>query len=234
MEVDATIIRIQEETPTVKSFLFDLGGAGFSFLPGQWVDFYIDTGNSIVVGGFSITSSPLQKGTIELAIKKLSQGRASTYLHERASVGDSFIIQGGFGDFYYEQGMGGPLVLIAGGIGITPLMSMLRYVDEARLEVDVTLFYSTRTPSELVFYNQLQALAAHNPRIRCVFTVTRPRGEPWDGPIGRIDLAPLREYAPSHDSLYYLCGPPPMLDDLSLLLADLGIEPSRIKIERWW
>ncbi|MBI4298186.1 MAG: hypothetical protein HY666_00285 [Chloroflexi bacterium] len=234
MDVKATITRIQEETPTVKSFLFDLGGADFFFLPGQWLDIHIDTGSSVEVEGFSIVSSPLQRGSIELAIKKLAHGRASTYLHEQAQVGDSFIIQGGFGDFYYHRDMKGPLVLIAGGIGITPLISILRYVDEAGLDVKVTLLYSARTPSEIVFYDQLQALEARNSRIRCFLTVTRPQGEPWAGQVGRIDRLFLQEHVSSQDSLYYLCGPSPMLDDLSALLTSLGAQPSHIKAERWW
>ena len=235
MEVDATITKIRQETPTVKSFLLDLGGDPFHFLPGQWVDFYIDLGHKLEVGGFSIISSPLQKETIELAVKKQAYGAPSVYLHEQAKVGDTFIINGGFGDFYYDydRDTGNPLVLIAGGIGITPLISILRYVDEAHPEVEVTLIYSSTTPSELVFLRELKAISARNPRIRCVFTTTQPQEELWEGHVGRIDLALLKEHLPEKDALFYLCGPPAMLDDVSVLLADLGVDPSRVRMEKW-
>lgn len=234
MDVDATILRIQQETPTVKSFLFDLGGVDLPFLPGQWLDLYVETGSSTAVGGFSITSPPLQRGTIELAVKKLPHGAAATYLHQRAKVGESFLIRGGSGNFHYDQNWDGPSVFIAGGIGITPLMSILRYVDQAGLNVDVLLLYCARTAAELVFYDELQGLAARNPRVRCVFTVTRPDQKKWDGRVGRIDEALLREQIPEMNSLFYLCGPPPMQDGLSSVLAGLGVAPSSIKVERWW
>ena len=234
VEIEATLIRIQQETPSVKSFLFDLGGADLVFKPGQWVDLYVDTGQSVEVGGYSITSTPLQRGIFELAVKKLPQGTAAIYLHEHAKVGDSFVVHGGFGGFHYDPEWSGPLVLIAGGIGITPIMSILRYVDEARLDMDVLLIYSARSPSELVFYREIKALVARNHRIRCVFTVTRPQGEAWDGQTGRIGLALLRDHLPAEESLYYLCGPPPLQDGVLALLAGLGVSPSRIKVERWW
>ncbi len=234
MKVRATITRIRQETPWVKSYLLDLGGADFSFLPGQWVDFYIETGSSTQIGGFSITSSPLQKGTIELAVKKIPSGAPSVYLHEQAKEGDTFMIEGGSGEFYYQRHMGSRLVLIAGGIGITPLMSIMRYVDEAHPSVEIALLYSAKAPSEMLFYQELKDMAARNPRIRCVFTVTQPHGEPWEGSTGRIDEAMLKERMPREEALYYVCGPIPMLDDVLDALTGLGVAPSRIRTERWW
>ncbi len=234
MKIRATIARIVQETPSVKTFLLDLGGADFSFLPGQWIDFYIDTGGSMQVGGFSITSSPVQRGSIEIAVKKISFGVPSVYLHERAREGDSFVIEGGSGDFYYERDMGSRLVLIAGGIGITPLMSILRYVDEAHPDVEATLLYSSKAPSEMLFFQALREMADRNPRIRCVFTVTQPHSEPWQGRGGRIDRAMLKECMPGEEALFYLCGPNLMLEDISDALAGLGVDPTRIRTEQWW
>lgn len=234
MQVEATIIRIRQETPTVKSFLFDLGGAAFAFLPGQWVDLYIETPISQIVGGFSITSSPVQRETIEVAVKKISHALPSVHMHERAKVGDTFFIDGGMGDFYYQRDMGSTLVLIAGGIGITPLISILRYVDQAHPDVEATLIYSARTPSELAFFQELEAIALRNPRVRCIFTITRPGSEPWDGRVGRIDLGLLQEYAPGNDALFFICGPTGMMDEVQSALARMGVSSPRTKMERWW
>ncbi|MSQ41157.1 MAG: oxidoreductase [Dehalococcoidia bacterium] len=236
MGVDVTLTRIRQETPTVKSFLFDLGGEPFTFKPGQWVDFYIDLGYKMEVGGFSVISSPLQRGAIELAVKRQSHGVPSLYLHDKAKVGDSFIVDGGFGPFYYDDEMekGAPVVLIAGGVGITPMMSILRYVDEAHPEVEATLLYSASTPSELAFRPELEAMAARNPQVQCIFTVTHPEGEPWEGRVGRIALALLKAHLPQQKAWYFICGPPAMLDDTPPLLEQLGVEPSRIRMERWW
>ena len=234
LDFDGTIVRIEQQSPTVKSFLFDLGGAQMTFLPGQWVDLYIDTGLSAEVGGYSIISSPLQPGVIEMAVKKLPLSRAATYLHDRAKEGDSFIIRGGFGEFYFDQSRIGPFALVAGGIGITPFMSMLRYIDEAGLDVRVTLIYSAREASELLFREELEQLAARNAGISSVFTVTGPGSQDWDGRCGRITPALIQEQGLPPDSLYYLCGPPGFEAEVSALLGNLGVSPGHIKVERWW
>ena len=236
MKTVARMTQIRQETPTTKSFLLELGEADLSFTPGQWVDLYINdplVWPEVVVGGFSITSSPLQKGSIELAVKKIREGRASVYLHERARVGDLITIDGGYGDFYYQEGMSDSLVLIAGGIGITPLMSMIRYVDGAGLDVNIALFYSSRTPSELLFLEELKAISSRNGRISCQFNVTRPGREPWDGQVGRIDHQMLEEKGLDRRSLYYVCGPQGFARDIAAILTGLGVEPSRVKSEEW-
>ena len=234
MEGVTTITSIEQISPTVKVFGFDLGGVDLEFLPGQWVDLYVDTGMSVQVGGYSIISTPLQQGTIELAIKRLAHGRAAAYLHDRSKVGDEVELRGGCGGFHFETDWHGPLVLIAGGIGITPLISMLRYVDQSHLENPVEMIYSASQPSELLFRDEIQAIAGRNPGIHCAFTVSRTQEEDWQGRVGRIDLELLRAHAPTQDSLYYLCGPPSFQDNLSTLVSNLGADASMIRAERWW
>lgn len=232
------ITRIRQETPTVKSFRLSLPAPTFSFWPGQWVDLYIPAeGPDGIVGGFSMTSAPLHRDYIELAIKRIPEGRASVYLHDCARVGDKVIIDGGYGDFYYREDMGRRLVLIAGGIGITPLMSMVRFVDEAQLDVDLTLVYSAKQPSEFVFFEELKAIAARHAHIRCHFTVTAPERAPWSGDIGRIDrgrLASLLSAADATaDALYFVCGPRGFAEDMEVILGELGADRSRIRYEVW-
>ena len=234
MGLEARLVRIRQETPTVKSFLFDLQGAEMAFKPGQWVDLYVDTGPSVEVGGYSITSTPLQRGSFELAIKKLPWGAPTIYLHERAREGEMFTVQGGSGNFVLDPEWPGPIVFIAGGIGITPIISMLRYLDQTDDRRETLLLYSASIPEELVFHHEIEEMTGRNPRCRAIFTVTRPHDEPWNGQTGRIDRDLLLEQRPEAESLYYLCGPPPLQDDLSSVLEDLGIPPSNIRTERWW
>ena len=234
LELDATLVRIRQETPTVKSFLFDLGGAEMDFKPGQWVDLYVDIGPSVEVGGYSITSTPLQRGSFELAVKKLPRGAPAIYLHDQAKVGELFTVRGGSGNFCLDPNWPGPLVFVAGGIGVTPIISMLRYLDQTGMDRDVRLLYSAGSPAELAFRQEIEEISGRNPRFQAVFTVTRPHHGPWDGRIGRIDRDLLSEQRPAGDSVYYLCGPPPLQDDLSSTLTGLGIPASHIKSERWW
>ena len=233
MKIPGSIVDIRQETPTTKSFELDLGGHDFSFYAGQWVDCYAEVDGRPEVAGFSMTSSPLTKGTIRLAVKLVGENPVTHFLHKGAEVGTVVQVEGGQGDFYYRGEMGDSLVLIGGGIGITPLMSIVRYIDEAEPDVIAALVYSARTPSELAFREELQEAAQSNENIRCLFTVTRPGNEPWDGHVGRVDEAMLREAGVNAGSLCYVSGPPPMIRVVVSMLKDLGVPDRQIRYE-WW
>ena len=233
MKIPVRIAAIRQETPSIKSFRLDMGCQDFSFLPGQWVDCYADIDGRLDVAGYSMTSSPLHTETIDLAVKLEGENPVTHFFHEHARVGDPLYVDGGQGEFYYRREMGDSLVLIGGGIGLTPLMSIIRCVDEAEPDVRATLVYSASTPSELLFRSQLERIAAHNSRIRHLFTVTRPGVEPWDGRTGRIDAGMLTQAGIDPRTLCYVCGPPPMIEQMAGLLDGLGVPASRIKYEGW-
>ena len=232
MEFNATITAIRQETPSVKSFILTMD-EDFIFEPGQYVDLLIDTPDDSVISGFSITSSPLEKRILSIGVKWIPSAKAAIYLHENAEVGDTFNAVGPGGEFYYRTDMGKSLVLVAGGIGITPFMSVVKYVQEAKLDVDITLLYSAKTPSELAFLEDLKAISAQNPNLKCLFTVTQPHDEKWDGPVGRIDAEMLREHAARSESIFFVCGPGEMPKQISETLRELGVDDSRINTEQW-
>ena len=146
MRIPATITRIAQQTPSIKSFDLDLGGRELGFKPGQWVDFFVTLEGAEAIGGYSITSSPSLQDSIGLAIK-LDEGDhpVTNWLHKSARVGDTVEISLG-GDFYYTADMDGPIVLIAGGIGLTPLMGIVRAIDEDDRSTPTTLT-RVHTPS---------------------------------------------------------------------------------------
>jgi len=158
MKIPVRIRSIRQETPTVKSYTLDLEGQKFSFHPGQWVDCYVDVDGERGVAGYTLTSSPTTEGMIELTVKRSEEREVTRFMHEEAETGDVIYVDGGQGDFYYLREMGDSVTLIAGGIGITPLMSMLRYVDEGTSDVRAKLFYSVKAPSEIIFRKQGGAL----------------------------------------------------------------------------
>jgi len=186
------------------------------------------------VAGYTITSSPTAGGTIEIAVRYSEDNPVTRFLHEAADVGDLLQVDGGQGDFYYRREMGDSLVLVAGGIGITPLMSILRYVDAAEPDVSATLFYSAKSPSELVFRDELEEMTVRKGNIRCILTVTGSTDEPWDGHVVRIDSVLITGSKVDLDALFFICGPPPMGPDMAEMLEGLGIPASRIKYEQWW
>jgi ferredoxin-NADP reductase len=234
MELTARIARIRQETPTVKSFLFDLDQEEFTFFPGQWIDLYIERlGEEPLIGGYTMVSSPTQRGVMELAIKREGGGQAAIYMHERARVGDSFFISGPGGQFYFKDGMAESLVLIAGGIGINPLMCIVRYIAAKGLAIPTILFYSARTSSDLLFHQDLRALEAESAWLRCRYTVTRPDQEPWAGRTGRINAEMLREAPPREKTLYYICGPRGMPSEIDSLLKAMGVQAGTVQMEEW-
>ena len=234
MRIPATITHITRQTPTIKSFDLDLGGRELGFKPGQWVDFFVTLDGAEAVGGYSITSSPSVQDSIGLAIK-LDEGDhpVTNWLHREAQVGDSVEISLG-GDFFYTPDMDGPIVLIAGGIGLTPLMSIVRAIDESDHSTPTTLIYSVSTPSEILFCQELEDIARRNPAFRPVFTITRPEAQQWNGHTGRIDDELIRSERISPDSLFFICGPPDMIRDMIGMLVRLGVPGSRIEYEQWW
>ena len=233
MKMPARIASFHQETPTVKSLSLDLGGRILGFRAGQWVDLFVRIDGAEAIAGYSITSSPADQGRIDLAVKLLGDNPVTHYLHKEARVGDQVEVQLG-GEFYYTAEMADSLVLIAGGIGLTPLMSIMRYVDESAADAEAVLIYSAGTPSELLFKDRLDGMVSRNPRIRCGYTVTRPGDESWDGSTGRIDAALLKRARVDLAALYYVCGPPPMIRSMLKLLQNMDVPSWRIHFEQWW
>jgi ferredoxin-NADP reductase len=211
-----------------------LGGRCLGFKAGQWVDFFVIIDGAEAIADFSITSSPADQGRIDLAVKLVGDNAATHYLHDSARVGDQIEVRLG-GEFYYTSEMADSIVLIAGGIGLTPLMSIMRYVDDSTSDVKAVLVYSAEAPSELLFKEELDDMAALNPRIRCLYTVTRAGNEPWRGSTSRIDAKLLVGRADVDPAaLYYVCGPPPMIQSMLTLLRNMDVPSSRIHYEQWW
>ena len=209
----------------------------FEFYPGQFLVLsfeFFDTAKGRLRRknrAFSISSSPTEKSHLEITVKKT--GLVSTYMHESIKEGDLLSIKNRSGEFNFREGLADDLVLIAGGTGIAPLMSMIRYIPARKLPVKMTLLYSNKTPADIVFYKELQDLESRNPLLRCVFTITRPEGCSWQGPTGRISQELIEKNISNRQALFYICGPTPMIQSCVLLLKAVGVDPSRIRLEKW-
>ena len=234
MRLPASITAIRQETPTIKSFALGLRGREMGFRAGQWVDLFVRLEGAAAVGGYSITSSPAYQTTISLAVKRDSSGHPVTnWLHEEAQVGGEVDVSIG-GEFFYTPDEAESVVLIGGGIGLTPLMSILHAVDELAQRTRLTLLYSASGPSEMLFRSELESIAARNARVRCVFTVTGSHPGAWKGLTGRIDAELLRVERVDLEALFFICGPPGMITSMVAALVGLGVAESRIRYERWW
>ena len=130
--------------------------------------------------------------------------------------------------------MGASVVLISGGIGVTPLLGILRYIQDEASEVDATMIYSAKTQNEFLFYDEFLAIENKNNNINCIFTITQSDGtEDWKGYRGRINIDLIKKANLKPDTIFYLCGPPAMVEDLYQVLISNKIPNELIYIETW-
>ena len=196
--------------------------------PGQFLTFDWLIEGKKVTRSYSICSSPAQTGYIEITPKRVENGCVSTFLNDRAQVGLAVNARGPYGKFYFDQSKHGRIVLIAGGSGITPMIAMLRYIDDFCIPVNATLIYCVRIEQDIFFKDELKALQGRLSAFRCVLVLSRP-GSDWKGWTGRLRREILeREVENSSESTFFLCGPPAFMELGRTLLKDMRVEPSRI------
>jgi ferredoxin-NADP reductase len=230
---DAQIAAITPATPSIHVLRLAIADASFRFLPGQWVDLGIEIDGVAHTAGYSITTSPIHQGEIELAIKASTRHPVARWVHEGAAVGDHVRVSQGQGPFVFLPEMSDNVVLIGGGVGVTPLLSIFRHVRDARLSTCVHLVYSVSDSREILFREELEAAVRAHDNLHLSITVTQPDPN-WHGLTGRIDPVKLHALDVPDDTLYYLCGPKGMVEDMSSLLHDLGVPMNRIIFEKWW
>lgn len=247
----AKVCDIAQESPSVKSLRLLVADKDFSFKAGQWVDFFIP--GVSVVGGFSICSSPQlleRERIIELAVKYTDHPPA-IWVHKKCTLDAEVALRVG-GEFFFDpQPTDAPrnLVLIAGGVGINPLLSILRHsADLHRDQVDkgrgyeigaIKLFYSAKNTSELLFKKNILDLVNEFPeKITCSLHVTKQTAQistelkPFITE-GRITEKEIRSHI-SAETLFYICGPPPMTDFFSKQLESSHVPKEHICFEKWW
>lgn len=233
-EFRAKVVKLVQETPTTKTLVFDISHVpDFDFYPGQYVMLQVPYQGEVLKRAYSIASPPTRKGILELTVKRTPNGRASVVLTQEVKEGDEFVIKGPYGKFVWLPQMGKDIVLIGAGSGIVPLMCILRYIRDMRLEhVRAVLLYSNTHYEEIIYREELEELDKLS-NIKVVHTLTRSWTPDWKGYTGRINAQMvLNEVENIPANLYYLCGPPQFVDDMASLLESLGVEKERIKKEK--
>ncbi|MBI2827198.1 MAG: 2Fe-2S iron-sulfur cluster binding domain-containing protein [Planctomycetia bacterium] len=229
------ISRIFQETPDVKTFrlMNPLGGMlPFSYLPGQFLTVTVPFDGKPTKRGYTIASSPTQHDFAEITVKHEEGGEVSGFLHSRVQQGDLVEFSGPSGAFIFTGRECKCILLIGGGVGITPLMSVLRYLTDRCWPGDIYLMYGCRTPQDIIFREELDYLQRRHPNLRVVITVSHPEGTDWKGQKGRITKELISQSVPNLASRYvHVCGPVPMMEAVKTMLAQLGVSRERIKTE---
>ncbi len=230
----ATIKAIRSETSQVKSFTFSLP-AGLPHRAGQHYDIRLTAADGYrAQRSYSIASQPERTGEIDLTIERVEGGEVSAFMHETAAVGDRIEVRGPIGGYFvWEAALGGPLLLIAGGSGIVPLMSMLRHRSASGSTAPARLLYSSRTYDDVIYRDELGRLSGNG--LEVFHTLTRSQPEGWTGFSRRIDSRMLSEVSQVYGAkaLTFICGPTPLVESAANGLLELGLKSERIKTERF-
>lgn len=228
------IVEVIQETPDTKTFRFSLNGK-IDFKAGQFVSLVRMIDGKKVCRSYSISSSPVHRDYIDITFRVYPEGEFTPTFY-RMKKGDTIKGKGSCGNFYFEEGMADEVVFIAGGTGIAPFMGMIRYVLGKNLDVKMKCIYSARNPEGIIFREELTELAEKNENLEFLPTITRPwtSKEKWKGRKGRIDPKFLKDSIKGmKDPLFFLCGPPVMVEATEKMLEKIGIKKERIKKERW-
>jgi ferredoxin-NADP reductase len=226
--VETTVLAVIDEAPDIRSFRLARPD-GFEFTAGQFLTVRVRIDGREHARCYSISSAPSTRGFVEITVKR--QGLVSNTLHSMLRPGSSVHVKAPAGVFVYPAGDDRPLLLLGGGIGITPLLSMLRHALHAEPRRAVTLIYSAQQEDGLAFRDELKALARRHPQFCLIFAVTRGAPSPGIFP-GRIDETLIQTMAPHVASaISLICGPQAMIDATSALLARLGVPAAQIRSE---
>jgi ferredoxin-NADP reductase/NAD-dependent dihydropyrimidine dehydrogenase PreA subunit len=230
-----TLSDVVDETHEVKTFRFTPPTGGpipFDHLPGQFVTLHIAPRGIPTKRSYTIASSPTWHDRIEITVKREAKGLVSRWLHDELKIGDEVEMEGPNGTFIFSGKEADRLVLIGGGVGITPLMSVARYLTATNWPGKMHLILGFRSPRDFIFREELAKLQARNANLSVNITMSGPRDEPWSGRVGRIDAALLTSTVPGLAAhRVHVCGPPPMMDAVKAALASLGVPNAQIKTE---
>jgi ferredoxin-NADP reductase len=230
-QFEADVIEAEQITASSRSIRFG-SPAGFSYLPGQFIILELESRNpeGIVVRiakPLSFSSSPTE-GLLQVTKRLTGHEFSNAFLSLKE--GDVIRFSGPYGSFTF-QGEHEKIAMLSGGIGITPLRSMIRYCTDRGLTTDIFLFYSNRAEDDIPFGDEFEALKGKNQTLTIINTLTRP-GPAWKGRTGRIDSRMIKELmADYRERVFYTSGPKKMVEAMQLALQELNIPASRIRKE---
>ncbi len=233
------VARIYQETPEVKTFRMVAchgGGIPFSYLPGQFltITMPIVEGEKPIRRSYTISSSPTQGYYCEITVKREDQGAGSRYLHDTVKEGDMLEVQAPSGKFVFTGKEADSIVLIAGGVGITPMMSITRALTDMEWPGDIYFLVACRDPEHFIFSEELKRLQERHPNLHVFVAMSRIEKDVEGAHRGRLSKELLAEWVPDLGSKWiHICGAPRMMDSTKEMLAELGVPIENIHSENF-
>ncbi len=238
--VPLKVIRVVKETADASTIVFEkpLDGS-FTYKPGQYLTLKLNVGSESLRRAYSLCSSPLTDSELAVTVKRVDQGRVSTYIHTQLKAGDVIEVFPPMGNFALvpDASKARHIILLGGGSGITPLMSILKSVLAAEPNSRVSLIYGNRDEESIIFKRELEALTEAQPdRLRVIHILSHP-STTWLGmqglPLRHVILGIVQDLmnADALPKSYWLCGPSPMMDESAAALGFLGVAKDAIHRE---
>ncbi len=228
------VVRIFDETPNVRTLrLADLAGGSVPFrhLPGQFITFTVQPNDQLVKRSYTIASSPTRRDFLEVTVKREERGTVSGFLHN-VHEGDTLQTTGPSGSFTFLGDAANSIVLISGGVGITPMMSVVRYLTDRSWPGDMFFIFGCRGEQDVIYREELEYLQRRYPNLHLTITAMEVASADWPYAKGAITKDLLIAAVPHiRTRRIHLCGPKPMMDALKPMLADLGVPTEQIKSE---
>ena len=227
MKFETSVKEIIARAADTTSFRFHRP-EGFGYKPGQYMMVTIKSDGKELMHTFTLSSSPTDPEFIEFT-KKLTASEYSTRLRA-IKLGDWARIDGPYGKFTceceYEK-----ILFLAGGIGITPFYSIIKYCTDNRLPTKIVLFYGVRNENEIAFKKELEDLEQNNRNLRVIYVLNEP-GPNWTGKVGFVTADLIKQEVPDfQDHIFYACGPPAMVTAMQRVVAALGLPGEQLRLE---
>lgn len=230
-----TLAEVEDLTHNVKTFRFKPANRQpipFDYVAGQYLTLHVAPHGIPASRAYTIASTPTSRDRIEITVKREEHGLVSRWLHNDLKVGDEVCVDAPSGLFVFTGKEADSIVLIGAGVGVTPMMSVARYLTEMQWPGTIYIVLGFAAPRDFIFRDEIAALQSRNGNLRVTVTMSRPGDEPWPGAVGRID-APLPAAAVPQIAgrRAHVCGPPTMMDDVTAALIALGVARSNIRTE---
>lgn len=230
-----SVLSVQTRSPRIKSFFFER--LPMPFVAGQHMDVRLTAPDGYSAQrSYSIASAPENEAQIELAIERLQDGEVSPFFHETVQAGDRIELRGPIGGhFVWQVADGGPVLLVAGGSGIAPLIAMLRHRQAQSSALPAVLVYSVRTRADYAFGDELRAMARRDDGLAVMTTLTREAATDPELCSGRIDRALLAEAIGRLREVrhVFVCGMNGFVEHAAQLVIALGVSPAIVRTERY-
>jgi len=231
----ATVAAARAESPSARTLVLRVPQWP-GHLPGQHVDVRLTAPDGYSAQrSYSIASAWTDTGLVELTVQRVEDGEVSSYLTDDLEVGQPLELRGPVGGWFVWRDEPPPVLLVAGGSGIVPLMAMIRARGDVRGRQPFRLVYSARTPQDVLYAGELARRVRDDPGLDVTFVYTRKTPDGWPDPPGRLTVATLNTHGwpPDFAPDVFVCGPTSFVEAAADILVALGHDPKKIRTERF-